>query len=124
VPKTSPEVPPSPSIPALPSLPAKPTPSVNGRWHTSDGTVAWEFRNGTVRITALGLLTGMIDATGTYQINGDSISGTFQVNTMYYLPVNTFAHFTASVDREINMMTGQIVENISTITPIALYRNS
>lgn len=96
--------------------------SISGQWFTPDGTVSWSFYENSVTVSGVGEFIGVTSGAGTFDVTQDTVTGQIRLSTVFWLPTNETISFRASINREGNIMTGQIVDTFGQVAPLALYK--
>lgn len=101
---------------------APPSVSVQGQWFTLDGTVVWSFGKDRVTVSGAGAFAGFMNGTGTYDRAQDTVTGEIRLTIASWVSTDETIRFSASVDREGNMMTGSLEDMLGQVMPLTLYR--
>lgn len=96
---------------------------LTGNWLTADGSYNWSFSNNKLVISGVGTYVDSYEASGSYQVAGGVVNGTYHVSKFFYLPVSYNFRFQASVNTDGNILYGTMTDGDGNVNTLALYKN-
>lgn len=94
-----------------------------GNWLTADGSYSWSFSNNKLVIKGVGTYADSYEASGSYQVAGGVVNGTYHVSKFFYLPVSYNFRFQASINTDGNILYGTMTDGDGNVNTLALYKN-
>lgn len=95
---------------------------LNGNWVTPDGSYSWNFANNRLTIRGIGTYENSYDASGSYQVAGGVVSGSYHVSKFFYVAVNYNYRFEATVNTDGNILYGSMTDDSGSSYTLALYK--